>query len=115
MDRERRKPSFTSLAAFFLVVTPILYVLSYAPVVRFCGPPLEYQPPMVGPGNRATVYRLREYRSFAPVDWLIDNTPLKEPFFLWADLWGIREAFRQAALAREHAGHTRMIDRRRTR
>ena len=80
-----RKPSLTSLVAFFLIVTPLVYVLSYAPVVRtgqvICG--------------RSTVYR--------PVDWLIDNTPLRNPLFIWAGLFGVRRDF-------EIAGVRRMIE-----
>ena len=36
MSWSRSKPSLTSLVAFFLIVTPIVYVLSYAPVARVC-------------------------------------------------------------------------------
>jgi hypothetical protein len=30
---------------------------------------------------------------YAPVDWLIDKTPLKEPLLWWAHVWGVEEDF----------------------
>ncbi len=37
MPSPRTKPSLTSLVAFFLFVLPLVYALSYAPVVRVRG------------------------------------------------------------------------------
>lgn len=81
----RRKWSLTLLAAFFLVVPPFLsYVLYYAPVVRFTT--VQVGTPV-----------------YAPVDWLTDNTQLRDPLLDWAELWGVREEFEWGALLRNPA------------
>ncbi len=81
MPSLRTKPSRTLLVAFAMIVLPVAYVLNYAPVVRMT-------PVRIG----TSVY--------APVDWMIDNTPLREPLFWWADLWGVRDDFRAGMLSR---------------
>ena len=83
MPSPRTKPSLTSIVAFAMLVLPVLYVLSYAPVVRLCD----------GPPPFATVY--------GPVDWMIDSTPLEEPLFKWADLWSVNMDFVRAQNARD--------------
>ena len=97
MPSPRTKPSITSIVAFGMLLT-VLYVLSYAPVVSVWDGP---NPTYVGldpalPKN--------EYPPYKAVDWLIDETPLREPLFCWADIWGVREEF-------EWAGWLRLIDR----
>lgn len=95
----KRRPSSTSLVAFALIVSPFVYVLSYAPFVRFSGRA------EMGPAERLASLRRWEfenhafgtegslYPAYKPVDWLIDNTPLREPLFLWAGLWSVRDEF----------------------
>ncbi len=72
-------------------------MLSYAPVVRVReGPDPEYSMPetlLVSPPD--------EYPPYKPVDWMIDNTPLRKPLFWWADLWGVGVEFELATLVRE--------------
>ena len=56
------------------MVTPILYVLSYAPVVRVRGRIAYYafhEAPVVLADSSL-------YPPFEPIDWVIDNTPLRE-------------------------------------
>ena len=78
MSSPRTKPSRTSLVAFALfVVLPILYVLSYAPVVRVC----DRQFPIVGDPQKPPMADAFLYPEYQPVDWLIDSTPLREPLF----------------------------------
>jgi hypothetical protein len=91
-DESRRLPL---LPIVLLVVLPLVYVFSYAPVYRL--------------GKRSGWSRIDlPIAAYRPVDWLIDNTPLDEPLYRWADLWGVRgdfvwsAAFR--AFVREGAG-----------
>lgn len=83
-DHEPR--SFTR-PAIVVGILLLLYVLSYAPVYRL-GKPLGFsridQP--------STIYR--------PVEWMIDNTPLAEPLFRWANCWGVRGDVVWSAAAR---------------
>ena len=95
MASPRIKPSFTSLVAFLLVVTPLLYVLSYAPVVRVCGRGDTRYPGWV-------VLPREEYPLYKPLDWLIDETPIRTPLFYWADICGVRAEFEKAAFYREN-------------
>ena len=71
---------------------PFVYVLSYAPVVRVNG--REYiQAGRVDFWVPSDGIRFPLYK---PVDWLIDNTPLRGPLFIWAGLWGVGGEFREA-------------------
>lgn len=73
-DDARRIPL---LPIALLVLLPLVYVLSYAPAYRI-GKPAGWS----RIDCQSAVYR--------PVEWLIDNTPLDEPLYRWADLWGVR-------------------------
>ena len=57
----------------------VVYVLSYAPVVRFSN------------GHRLAY--ISEFPAYEPVDGLIDWTPLREPLLVWADIWQVRGNF----------------------
>jgi hypothetical protein len=90
---QTRRPSLLPIA--LLVLLPVAYVLSYAPVYRI--------------GKSSGWSRIdRSIAAYRPVDWLIDNTPLDEPLYRWADLWGVRGDFVWAtafrAFARGEAG-----------
>lgn len=77
-DAQRKRPSFTRIAALFVLV-PVAYVLSYAAVFHLVGEPddgVNYPP-------RASWQEI-----YVPVEWLTDNTPLREPLLFWAGLWG---------------------------
>jgi hypothetical protein len=110
MSMRASRPSVTSLVAFFLIVTPVVYVLSYAPVVRVCGRTVEYrfnvdipfpQGTAIAPGFESGSEMVIQqqiadsslYPMYGPVDWLIDHTPLRGPLLSWAGLWGVRDAF----------------------
>lgn len=86
-----RKPSLTSLIAFAMIV-PTLYVLSYAPVVSIS---MKWR--LVTPSELFEPLDGEELPIFRRVDWLIDETPLQEPLFAWADLCGVRADFEFAA------------------
>jgi hypothetical protein len=87
-----------------MLVLGVLYVLSYAPMYRLkYGQPLRIQTHAAlrlvhyaPPGLPATV-RAQEPRDwvplacYAPVDWLIDGTPLRHPLIWWAGVWDVRE------------------------
>lgn len=95
----RRKPSVTSLVAFFLIVSPLVYALSYAPIVRICE--AVYPVPQISirqgactiSADRVPVADASQYPPYKPVDWVIDNTPLRTPLFYWAEVWGVRKPF----------------------
>ena len=82
MPSPRTKPSFTSLVAFGFVLLPFVYVLSYAPVVR---------------AGQVTCGNCTAYR---PVDWMIDNTLLRDPLMAWAQTCGVRPEFEFAEIRR---------------
>jgi hypothetical protein len=79
MRRKANKPLLINLgwAAAFAVVLAAGYVFTYAPVFRVV--------------RTENAVELPFYR---PVDWLIDNTPLRPLLFYWADLWGVGDDFR---------------------
>ena len=107
----RTKPSRTSLVAFAMIAGPFLYVLSYAPVVRICDGPDPEPPEFVALYSSFFVEKDPEYPLYVPVDWLIDNTPLETPLFIWAECWNVREHFRDEALFRmEREDHRRFLE-----
>ena len=71
--RKPRKPLLINLlwAAVLGVVLFVVYAMSYPVAVRL---------------TSSTV--LPAYR---PVEWLIDNTPVREPMFRWAEFCGVRD------------------------
>jgi hypothetical protein len=91
-------------ASVALLMVGVLYVLSHAPMYRLkYGQPrrilteadlhlVKYAPPSL-----PATYRTREPRDwvplacYAPVDWLIDSTPLRRPLLWWAGVWDARE------------------------
>jgi hypothetical protein len=120
-----RKPLLVNLtwATAALLSLAVLYVLSYAPAFRLkygnsvptsmpmvthlvslsppedvlitaIPPPSEFIPTVTLPDPRWQWLPLSCYR---PVEWLIDQTPLREPLFQWAGLFGVEDSFRNAA------------------
>ena len=90
MPSPRTRPSRTSLVAFFLIVTPIVYVLSYAPVFRLT------IDAVTGDFSMADPPREGWQELYRPVEWLTDSTPMREPLLHGARLWGdyVGEDFR---------------------
>ncbi len=43
-----------------------------------------------------------EIPGYRSVDWLIDNTPLRKPLFVWADFWGVGNYFELEHWDRTH-------------
>lgn len=86
------KPSLTSLVAFLLLLTPLLYVMSYAPVVRCCEGADSPESSFWASGGVGEfgVYDKVDYSLYRPVDWLMEKTPLSGPLLWWADLWNVR-------------------------
>jgi len=83
----RRRWPWAAVLMLFVVLV-VTYPLSYAPVVRI-------QSAASGKsGKRIDFYR--------PVDWLIDNTPLQEPLFFWAKVWGVERVFIVQAIDRKY-------------
>jgi hypothetical protein len=83
-----RKPLLVNVAwtiALFCVVTSG-YVLSYAPVVRVIKATQTDDPQL----SAADGYELPPY---APIDWMIDQTPLRRPLLCWAELCGVGTDF----------------------
>ena len=72
---------------------PVLYVMSYAPLVRFREGADSPDSSLLLSGVGSSlyyVYNKTEYPLYRPVDWLIEETPLDTPLLIWADLWGVR-------------------------
>lgn len=92
MDRHR--PSFTALVAFALILSPLVYLLSYPPVVKLLqrGPDLH--------GDVMAIADREYYPAYKPVDWLLDHTPLRGPLFYWAGVCGVREEFEAGSRVR---------------
>lgn len=76
----------------------LMYVLSYAPVVRMIGG-WDTVLGTDGFGNpailRAPIYS-DDLPAYRPVEWLIDHTPMREPLLWWADICGVGRPFREA-------------------
>jgi hypothetical protein len=83
------------LCALASIVLLTVYVLSYAPVVRYVK---ARQPP---DPYRLCVADGRDLPLYAPVDWFIDKTPLETPLMHWAELWGVEGDFALAQLLRK--------------
>ena len=86
MTTRPRKPLLVSLTLAVVALLGIvaLYVLSYAPVVRW----MVWRDPSLSlaiDSDTVPFYR--------PVDWVIDNTPIYRPLFWWASVWGVRDDF----------------------
>ena len=84
------------------------YVLSYAPVVRFGGHEEEWVVPSYFPGTPRRVIIPADgsrYPIYKPVDWLIDNTPLRSPLFRWAAICNVSYDFYRSARRRERDRH----------
>jgi hypothetical protein len=76
--------------AGWIVALLMLYVLSYAPLVRCCAGRAKLAPPRCGP-PWITDFDTSTLIIYHPVEWLIDNTPAHEPLDQWAELWGAYE------------------------
>ncbi len=77
MSHRRPKFTFVPQTIALLVILTFGYLLSYAPVYR-------YSPAADAPG--AGVLRF----VYAPVEHVIDSSPLREPLLVWSDWWGVR-------------------------
>jgi hypothetical protein len=82
-----------------VVVVTVLYVLSYAPYIRYRHGASGY-PDFSGlPESALALYDFDAdwssgtHRGFAPVERLIDETPLAAPLTLWARVWGCDQTF----------------------
>jgi hypothetical protein len=93
---QRERPSAGSLAILLLVLS-VVYLFSYAPVVRTRGG-WKVHAATDSFGNPTTITEpidgdnLPFYR---PVDWLIDNTPFQDPLLWWAQQCGVGSPFRE--------------------
>lgn len=105
MSSPHTKPSRTSIVAFAMILLPVLYVVSYAPFVRVCaGTYTErrtHRISVLDPSDVILPGDGSRYPAYKPVDWLIDNTPIRGPMFWWADIWGVRDELERGADARE--------------
>ena len=85
-----------------LAVALLVYVLSYAPGVRLMGGWTTYAT-VDGLGNpsadKAPIYgdALPVYK---PIDWMIDETPLRDPLLWWAGVCGVGSPFVEAMMWR---------------
>ena len=85
MTAKPRKPLLVNVlsCAGLAVMLPIVYVLSYAPACRFIGPMVPI--PVAQPNRGGLDRQIRtSISSYNAVEWLIDETPLREPLFCGA-------------------------------
>ena len=68
-----------------LLLLPV-YVLSYAPAVRFG---LDQEFVVYSSPDITCSEASGSIAAYKPVEWLIDETPLREPLFWWADVCGV--------------------------
>ena len=75
--------AFAKRAAIVICCLVFAYPLSYAPMVRSMGERhgTGWGSPLFYDGRDMPVYR--------PIDWIIDNTLLDKPMFVYACLWGV--------------------------
>jgi hypothetical protein len=86
-------------ATIALLALLLAYPFSYAPVVQMRGG-WKMVPATDGFGNPAVVKApifSEDLPLYRPVDWLIDNTPMQDVLYWWADVWGVRSPFTEAA------------------
>jgi len=77
-------------ATLMLMLTT--YVLAYAPYLayRYKEPQYSSQGGWACSVNldQEPYYSENQHLPFAPVEWLIDHTPLQTPLLWWARIWG---------------------------
>ena len=78
-DIQRRARQRAAMIVGVSVILLVGYVLSFAPAYRYM---------QNGDLPSGGVWRV-----YAPVNWLIDMTILREPLLDWADYWGVRFEF----------------------
>jgi hypothetical protein len=93
-----------------LVVLSVVYLFSYAPVVRMQGGWKVHPSSHTPLGARVRTYVKEPIDGdnlplYQPVDWLIDNTPFQDPLLWWAQQCGVWGAFREG-MWRRQAGTT---------
>lgn len=79
----RRRAVFAAIGGAYV----LFYVLGYAPTMSAIRNGRLPQP-----GGMLDFY--------VPVEWLIDESPLREPLLLWANHWGERGEFESASASR---------------
>jgi hypothetical protein len=101
MTTKPRKPLLVNLTwagALALVIAPVVYVLSYAPVVRsLVEADLAREDRGISLGIPESIINIPGY---APIEWLIDETPLRYPLLRWCGIFGIEEDARYASAFR---------------
>jgi hypothetical protein len=95
-----------------LVVVPMIYVLSYAPFIRF-----RHGKSALAPEAALVSYDFEEdwlhgtHPFFAPVERLIDETWLAGPLRAWAGIWGCDQMFNQLRNNRQWNATLRRFER----
>ena len=82
------------------VAVPSLYCLSYAPLLQlWLGAHGDRgNTPLMG----LKLWQLDDL--FVPVQWMIDNTPLRQPLLWWAGFWDVPERLTDASASRLRSG-----------
>ncbi|MCH8148052.1 MAG: hypothetical protein IH987_08690 [Planctomycetes bacterium] len=81
---------FATILATLLLLLPVVYVLSHAPMWRF----------QIDRARGTVAKWTVSLPFYRPVEWMIDETPLREPLLRWADLWGVRGRIETDSLLR---------------
>ncbi len=87
-----RNPIVSSLCIGALAFSvPMLYLASYAPVVRWEASFVHTDP-----------IDSKDFPLYRPADWVIDRTPLCGAMIWWSDRCGVAAEFQWAYHSREH-------------
>jgi len=86
-----RKRSRWPVAVLVMTMLAMVYALSYAPALKW----YDESDPLYAPFDASLLL-------YQPVEWLIDDTPLRKPLLLWADLWNVRPQTEHASTLRLH-------------
>jgi len=100
---DKRKSPPTVAVILTLTVILVGYVLSYAPYIRYRYS-IRKRPPrgVLVSYNMDTPYIVENRHTFyAPVEWLVDETPAKRPMLWWADVWDVRDKVSRDAVSRD--------------
>lgn len=82
-----RSRSHWPVVAAVLFLSPVLYVLSEAPMIRLTG-------------SRDPIPGL--WRIYGPADWVSDRSLFSDVLLKWAGVWGVQDTVVNARTVRRH-------------
>lgn len=83
-----------------LLLLAVFYVLSYAPAYRLQLWDIDGLNSFQSVPDQLFIEQ-KSAGVYAPVVWMIDKTPLREPLLTWAAAWGVRRHLESDAAVRD--------------